>query len=140
MPGMTAHPMPFDLVGAAARSKRCHRSTFFTCSLLAVRQPRLPSWKPPRDAVAQILAVGKADSARPLQRFQPGDAAISSMRLFVVAGSRPTTLRCRAIAERCPTCRARDCRCCRPIGEDFNFRHRCHTPPGPRCHGENAAS
>src|SRR5207237_9791812 len=28
----------------------------------------------------------------------------------------------------------------RPIGEDINFRHRCHTPPGPRCHGENAAS
>ena len=59
----------------SAASSRCHRSTFFTGFLSAVRQPlRFQLLIQRHDAVAQILAVGvQIDPARPLQRFERGD-------------------------------------------------------------------
>ena len=92
---------------ASAASSRCHRSTFFTGFLSAVRQPlRFQPLIQLDDAVAQILAVGvEVDRAGPLERLQRRDrrhqlhAVVGGVRLAALdllacarrsAGSRPS--------------------------------------------------
>ena len=116
----------------SAASSRCHRSTFLTGFLSAVRQPFFfQPWIQLGDAVrARIRCRCEIDAARPLQRLQRRDrrhqfhAVVGGVRLaaveFLLAGRRSAGSRPSRPARDCPSrrrrCRSRRASLIRPRG------------------------